>query len=110
MKILKPLSIFFLCLGSCISIPLASAETLTQTFEGGMDLQITYPESVIIDRTFSITIHLENNGWENKQDISFVITNSDSAFKALDNETVIIKELTTTSSFGTYCYTNYGSK
>jgi hypothetical protein len=44
---------------------MANAEDVTETFEGGMDLQITYPESVMIGRTFSVAIHLENNGWEN---------------------------------------------
>ena len=66
-----------------------------------MDLEITYPESVMIGRTFSISIHLQNNGWENKQDISFNISNPDSAFKPLGDEKIIIGELTTTSSFGT---------
>ena len=88
-------------LSFCIPMPMADAENLTQTFEGGMDLQITYPESVMIGRTFSISIHLENNGWENKQDISFAITNPDFAFKTLGDETITIEELTTTSSFGT---------
>jgi len=101
MDILKFLPVLFLIFSSFIGIPLAYAETLTQTFDGGMDLEITYPESVMISRTFSISIHLENNGWENKQDISFVITNPDSAFKSLNDETIIIEQLTTTSSFGT---------
>jgi len=74
---------------------------VTETFEGGMDLQITYPESVMIGRTFSVSIHIENNGWENKQDISFTITNPDFAFKILGDDTITIEELTTTSSFGT---------
>jgi hypothetical protein len=77
------------------------AEDVTETFEGGMDLQITYPESVMIGRIFSVAIHLENNGWENKQDISFVISNPDFAFKSLGDETITIEELTTSSSFGT---------
>jgi len=77
------------------------AEDVTETFEGGMDLQITYPESVMIGRIFSVAIHLENNGWENKQDISFAISNPDFAFKSLGDETITIEELTTSSSFGT---------
>jgi len=102
MSILKLSPILFLIfLGSIISIPLVYAETLTQTFEGGMDLEIIYPESVINGRIFSISIHLANNGWENKQDISFVITNTDSAFKSLSDETITVEQLTTTSSFGT---------
>ena len=102
MRILKLSPILFLIfLGFAISIPLVYAETLTQTFDGGMDLEITYPESVMNGRVFSISIHLENNGWENKQDISFVITNTNSAFKSLSDETITIEQLTTTSSFGT---------
>jgi hypothetical protein len=77
------------------------AEDVTETFEGGMDLQITYPESVMIGRIFSVAIHLENNGWENKQDISFAISNPDFAFKSLGDEIITIEELTTSSSFGT---------
>ena len=82
-------------------MPIVNAEDVTETFEGGMDLQISYPESVMIGRTFSVSIHLENNGWENKQDISFVITNPDFTFKPLSDETITINELTTSSSFGT---------
>ena len=69
--------------------------------EGGMDLEITYPESVMKQRTFSISILLQNNGWENKQDISFALNNPDAAFVTEGNETILIDELTTTSSFGT---------
>ncbi len=102
MDILKLLPVFVLILSSFgIPIPMVNAEDVTETFEGGMDLQITYPESVIIGRTFSVSIHIENNGWENKQDISFAITNLDFAFKTLGDETITIEELTTTSSFGT---------
>ena len=102
MDILKLLPVFVLILSSFgIPMPMANAEDVTETFEGGMDLQITYPESVMIGRTFSVAIHLENNGWENKQDISFTITNPDSAFIALGSEIHQIPELTTSSSFGT---------
>ena len=87
--------------GFCALIPSVYAEMVTQTMEGSMDLEITYPESVMIGRTFSISIHLQNNGWENKQDISFNISNPDSVFKPLGDEKIIIGELTTTSSFGT---------
>ena len=82
-------------------MPYSHAETLKQSMEGGMDLEITYPESVMIDRVFSISILLQNNGWENKQDISFTLSNLDGAFTAHGDNTIIIDELTTTSSFGT---------
>jgi len=87
--------------GFCALIPSVYAEMVTQTMEGSMDLEIIYPDSVMIGRTFSISIHLQNNGWENKQDISFNISNPDSVFKPLGDEKIIIGELTTTSSFGT---------
>ena len=91
-----------LALAFIISImPYSHAETLKQSMEGGMDLEITYPESVMIDRVFSISILLQNNGWENKQDISFTLSNLDGAFTAHGDNTISIDELTTTSSFGT---------
>ena len=91
-----------LALASIISaMPYSYAETLKQSMEGGMDLEITYPESVMTDRMFSVSILLQNNGWENKQDISFTLTNLDGAFIALGDSTISIEELTTTSSFGT---------
>ena len=84
-----------------LAIPAVYAETFNQSMEGGMDLEITYPESVMKQRTFSISILLQNNGWENKQDISFALNNPDAAFVTEGNETILIEELTTTSSFGT---------
>jgi hypothetical protein len=69
--------------------------------EGGMDLEITYPDSVMKERIFSISILLQNNGWENKQDISFTLSNPDGVFITDSNDSIIIDELTTTSSFGT---------
>jgi len=96
-------SIFaFLALAFMISvIPYSYAETLRQSMEGGMDLEITYPDSVMNERMFSIAILLQNNGWENKQDISFTLSNPDGAFISHGENTIIIDELTTTSSFGT---------
>lgn len=92
----------FLALAFMISvIPYSYAETLRQSMEGGMDLEITYPDSVMNERMFSIAILLQNNGWENKQDISFTLSNPDGAFISQGENTIIIDELTTTSSFGT---------
>ena len=92
----------FLALSLAIfTIPMVYAETFNQSMEGGMDLEITYPKSVMQQRTFSISILLQNNGWENKEDISFVLNNPDEAFVTKTNETILIDELTTTSSFGT---------
>ena len=98
------MNIFFIFLAlslTIFTIPTVYAETFNQSMEGGMDLEITYPNSVMNQRTFSISIFLQNNGWENKEDISFVLNSPDMAFVTQGNETIIIDELTTTSSFGT---------
>ena len=98
------MKVFFIFLAlsfGIFTIPTVYAETFNQSMEGGMDLEITYPESVMKQRTFSISILLQNNGWENKQDISFALNNPDAAFVTEGNETIFIDELTTTSSFGT---------
>jgi len=92
----------FLILAFLVSvIPYSHAETLRQSMEGGMDLEITYPDSVMKERVFSISILLQNNGWENKQNISFTLNNPDGALISRGDNTIIIDELTTTSSFGT---------
>ena len=82
-------------------IPYSYAETLKQSMEGGMDLEITYPDLVMPQRTFSITLLLQNNGWENKQDILFTLSNPDSVSVSIGDNIITIDELTTTSSFGT---------
>ena len=82
-------------------IPHSYAETLKQSMDGGMDLEITYPDLVMPQRTFSITLLLQNNGWENKQDILFTLSNPDSVFVSIGDNIITIDELTTTSSFGT---------
>jgi hypothetical protein len=92
----------FLALAFMISvIPYSYAETLRQSMEGGMDLEIKYPKSVMKERLFSISVLLQNNGWENKQDISFILSNPDGAFISHGDNTIIIDELTPRSSFGT---------
>jgi len=98
---LKVILLSLIIFGFFTIIPSAYSEILTQTMEGSMDLEITYPESIMIGRTFSISIHLQNNGWENKQDISFDISNPDRVFAPLGDEKIRIDELTPTSSFGT---------
>ena len=92
----------FLAMAFMISlIPYSYAETLKQSMEGGMDLEITYPDSVMTERVFSVSILLQNNGWENKQNISFTLSSLDGAFTPFGDDSIVIEELTTTSSFGT---------
>ena len=98
---MKDIFVFLAVVFMISLIPYAYAETIKQSMEGGMDLEVTYPDSVMTERVFSISILLQNNGWENKQDISFIFSNLDGAFTTLGDDTIIIEELTTTSSFGT---------
>lgn len=49
--------------------PLACAETINQSMEGGMELSVTYPDSVIQGQQFPVSVLAENRGWEEKQDV-----------------------------------------
>ena len=79
----------------------AYSETLKLSQEGGMEIEIVHPDSVLLDRTFSISFLIQNNGWESKQDIRLTLTNTDNAFVAVADEQIKIEELTASSSFGT---------
>ena len=79
----------------------AYSETIKLSQEGGMEIEIIHPDSVLLDRTFSISFLVQNNGWESKQDIRLTLTNTDNAFVAVADEQIKIEELTTSSSFGT---------
>ncbi len=99
---MRSLNLFYLLLPLLFTIylPFAEAETIKQTMEGSMDLQVTYPESSIVGRTFSISVLIENNGWEDKQDISLIITNTDKSIIAVDRNEIKIDRLSTEGSFG----------
>ncbi len=58
-------------IGVFVLFPEIYAETITQNLEGGMDIQITYPEEIVVGREGIISILIKNNGWENKENISF---------------------------------------
>ncbi len=99
MKFLN-LSYLLLPLLFTIYLPSAEAETIKQTMEGSMDLQVTHPESSIVGRTFSISVLIENNGWEDKQDISLIITNTDNSIIAVDSNEIRIDRLSTEGTYG----------
>jgi len=79
----------------------AYSETIKLSPEGGMEIEIVYPDLVIIDRTFSISFLIQNNGWESKQDVSINLKNPDNVFVAVTDKQIKIEELTASSSFGT---------
>ncbi len=58
-------------IGILVLFPISYAEIIIQNLEGGMDIQITYPEEIIVGREGVISILIKNNGWENKENISF---------------------------------------
>ena len=80
--------------------PQAEAETIKQTMEGSLDLEINYPDSVINGRAFSVSILLKNNGWEDKQEISMVLTNPDGSIVPVDNNEIKVDRLSTGGSYG----------
>ena len=77
----------------------ADAATIKQTMEGGVDVTITNPDSVIMSRDFSISVLVQNNGWEDKQDIKFIVTSPDNSI-FIKNGTMTINRLSTGSSYG----------
>jgi len=80
-------------------IPSAEAETINLTMEGGMDIKITYPSKAIIDRTISISFLVENNGWEDKQDVVFVFGSSNTIVPIQKNE-IQIDKISAEGSYG----------
>ena len=77
----------------------AEAETINQTMEGGMDIEITYPSKAVIDRTISISFLVKNNGWEDKQDVVFVFGSSNTIVPIKKNE-IRIDKISAGGSYG----------
>lgn len=75
------------------------ATTIKQTMDGAMDVSIQYPDSVIAGRDFAVSVFIQNNGWEDKQDISLVIDTQNSSIIA-KNQTLSIDRLSKGGSFG----------
>ena len=88
-------------LGLFVLLPSIHAETITQNFEGGMDVEVTYPEDIVIGREGIISILVQNNGWEDKQDIVFDFAFSEtSEFIVEPGEPIRIERLAQGGSFG----------
>ncbi|MEW6043895.1 MAG: hypothetical protein AB1608_06490 [Thermoproteota archaeon] len=81
------------------AIPGVYAETIKQTVEGGVDVSIEYPDTVIAGRDFSISVLIQNNGWEDKQDIKFTIISHDESIE-IKNQTLTVGRLSKGGSFG----------
>ncbi len=100
MKYVNSVSVIFFLGFFILVFPHAEAETIKQTMEGSLDLEINYPDSVINGRTFSVSILLKNNGWEDKQEINLVLTNPDGSIVPVDNNEIKVDRLSTSGSYG----------
>ncbi|MCV0430745.1 hypothetical protein [Nitrosopumilus sp.] len=98
---MKIIWIISLLIGFFILVPQIHAETITQNLEGGMDIQIQYPEEIVVGRDGNISILIKNNGWENKEDISFEFSLSGIPGLILDpSDGVSLDKLTQGGSYG----------
>jgi hypothetical protein len=88
---------FLLVLGFAIYD--AQAATIKQTMDGAMDVSLTFPDSVMAGRSFEVSILVQNNGWEDKQGITFTIPGQDGIIET-KNDTLIIERLSKGSSYG----------
>jgi len=98
MKFIKVMPL--LLLGFFVLVSSAYGETINQSMEGSMDIQITHPDEVIVGRIASISVLIKNNGWEDKQDISFIFTSQDNSMIPVLDNNITIKKLSQGSSFG----------
>jgi hypothetical protein len=80
-------------------LPSVEAETIKQTMEAGMDIQISFPDTAVLDRTFSVSVLVENNGWEDKQDVIFTF-NPDDAIESLNKTEIVIEKISAGGSYG----------
>ncbi len=67
------------------------AQTIQQTMEGSMDVEIMYPVEVLVGRDAVISILIKNNGWEDKQDIHFEFSSNDGKLMAVPAEITVEK-------------------
>lgn len=67
--------------------------------DGAVDLSIDYPDSVVAGRDFAISVFVQNNGWEDKQNVSFSIEPQGPQIVA-KNQTVSLERLSKGGSFG----------
>ncbi|WP_316506766.1 hypothetical protein [Nitrosopumilus sp.] len=87
-------------IGFFILLPNVHAETITQNLEGGMNVEITYPEEAIVGRHGIVSILVQNNGWEDKQDISFIFSSQDNTLITETSNSITIDKLSQGGSYG----------
>lgn len=82
-----------------IMIPMAYATTIKQTMEAGMDVEIIHPDVAVIDRTITISFLVKNNGWEDKQDVTFTFIPSN-AIIPVEKNSIKIEKIAAGGSYG----------
>ena len=101
MKSMNPIWIIPLLVGLFVILPNIYADTITQNLEGGMDIEITYPDEVVVGREGIVSFLVKNNGWEDKQDIAFVFSLSDIPGLVIEpSNGIIIDKLAQGGSYG----------
>jgi hypothetical protein len=96
---LKPYYLALIGIVVLSGISFAGAETIKQTMDGAMDLTIEYPDSVIAGRDFAVSVFVQNNGWEDKQAVTFVAESQSTSIIA-KNQTILVERLSKGGSFG----------
>lgn len=100
MRSMKFLWLTPLLVGIIVLLPNIHAETITHNLEGGMDIEITYPNDIVVGREGVISILVKNNGWEDKQDILFVFSNQNNTIVAGSSDSITIDKLAQGGSYG----------
>ena len=99
MKFLRVLPFLLVVIGLVGTIPEVQGETIKSSMEGGMDVEITHPDSVVAGRDFSISILVANNGWEEKQDVVFSFNPSEKIIP-ISSDKIKIEKISEGGSYG----------
>jgi hypothetical protein len=86
--------------GILVFLPNVHGEMINQGMEGGMDVQIMYPDELVMGRIASISILVKNNGWEDKQNITFLFASQDNAVIPISTSMITINKLSRGGSYG----------
>ncbi|NND87066.1 MAG: hypothetical protein HKM23_07075 [Nitrosopumilus sp.] len=86
--------------GVVMLLPNVYAEKITLNYEGGMDIEISYPDEIVAGREGVISILVKNNGWEDKQDISFLFSNDGNTLDVGKSDRIVIEKLAQGGSYG----------
>ncbi len=96
---MKKLTLAFVAMLAFTTFGVAQAATIKQTMEGSMDVTITHPDSVIAGEDFPLSFFIQNNGWEDKQEIK-IQASSQIDYLASENSTLNIERLSKGGSYG----------